>query len=183
MNRHCAHQRWHSHPSQCCHCRVNVSGSTSPILHNSKIFHLRLIVDNERSYHNWHPTNQFLPFAIEVFGCLHKHANVFLHDCVNAIWSLKWPKGPLLSTLITFLCQKVSITLQKIQMSSILSRTVAIGLATSWLPPLQNTPPITMVDLLQAIDFWHKNMVNLPQALHSEHEIFLTSTLSQLDIL
>jgi len=44
---------------------------------------------NERSYHNRHPTNQFLPLAIEVFGCLHKHGNVFLHDCANAIWSLK----------------------------------------------------------------------------------------------
>jgi hypothetical protein len=26
------------------------------------------------------PLDQFLPLAIEVFGCLHKHAHVFLHD-------------------------------------------------------------------------------------------------------
>jgi hypothetical protein len=63
----------------------------------------------ERSYHNRHPTNQFLPLAIELFGCLHKHANVFLHDCVNAIWSFKGTKGFNFSTLVTFLCQKVSI--------------------------------------------------------------------------
>jgi hypothetical protein len=25
----------------------------------------------ERSYHNQHPTNQFLPLTIEIFGCLH----------------------------------------------------------------------------------------------------------------
>jgi hypothetical protein len=31
------------------------------------------------------PTYQFLPLTIDVFGCLHKHANVFLHDCANAI--------------------------------------------------------------------------------------------------
>jgi hypothetical protein len=29
--------------------------------------------------HKWkaHPLDQFLPLAVEVFGCLHKHANVF----------------------------------------------------------------------------------------------------------
>jgi len=43
----------------------------------------------ERSYYNWHHTDQFLPLVIEVFGCLHKHANVFLHDCANVIWNLK----------------------------------------------------------------------------------------------
>jgi hypothetical protein len=31
----------------------------------------------------------FLLLAIEVFGCLHKHADVFLHNYANAIWSLK----------------------------------------------------------------------------------------------
>jgi hypothetical protein len=39
----------------------------------------------ERNYYNWHLANQFLPLAIEVFGCLHKHADVFLHNCANAI--------------------------------------------------------------------------------------------------
>ncbi len=79
----------------------------------------------ERSYRNRHPTNQFLPLACEVFGCLHKHANVFLHDCANAIWSLKGPKGLHLSTLVIFFRQKVSITLERMQASSILSRAIA----------------------------------------------------------
>jgi hypothetical protein len=48
----------------------------------------------EKSYHNWHPIDQFFPLAIEVFGCLHKHADVFLHYCANAIWSLKALEGP-----------------------------------------------------------------------------------------
>jgi hypothetical protein len=43
----------------------------------------------KRSYHNQHPTNQFPSLTIDVFGCLHKHADVFLHYCANAIWSLK----------------------------------------------------------------------------------------------
>ncbi len=56
----------------------------------------------ERSYH---PTNQFLSLTIEIFGCLHKNANLFLQDCVNAIWKLKQPKGFLLFTLFTFFNQ------------------------------------------------------------------------------
>jgi hypothetical protein len=43
----------------------------------------------ERSYHNRHPINQFFPIVIEVFGCLHEHVDMFLHDCGNAICSLK----------------------------------------------------------------------------------------------
>ncbi len=43
----------------------------------------------EMNFCNQHPTNQFLPLTIEVFGCLYKHANVFLHNYANAIWNLK----------------------------------------------------------------------------------------------
>ncbi len=43
----------------------------------------------ERNYHNQHPTNQFLPLSNKVFGYLHKHANMFLHNYANAIWNLK----------------------------------------------------------------------------------------------
>jgi hypothetical protein len=102
----------------------------------------------ERSYRNRHPSDQILPLVIEVFGCLHKHVDVFLHDCANAILSLKGTKGLHLSTLVTFLCQKVSIILQRMQTSFILSQGIVIGLATFRLPPLHDTPPITMTDLL-----------------------------------
>jgi hypothetical protein len=39
------------------------------------------------------------------------------------------------------------------QASSILSRVVAIGLATFRLPPFQDTPSLTMIDLLQVVGF------------------------------
>jgi hypothetical protein len=74
--------------------------------------------------------------AIEVFGCLHKQVDVFLHNYVNVIWSFKGLKGPPLPILVTFLCQKISITLQRMQASSILSWAIAIGLATFQLPPM-----------------------------------------------
>ncbi len=57
----------------------------------------------ERSYCNQHSTNRFLPSTNGVFGCLHKHVNVFLHDSANAIWSLKGLEGLHLFTLVTFL--------------------------------------------------------------------------------
>jgi hypothetical protein len=79
--------------------------------------------------------------------------DVFLHICANAIWSLKGLKGPLLSILVIFLQQKNSITLQRLQASSILSGVVAIGLITSQLPPFQDTSLISMINLLQAIGF------------------------------
>jgi hypothetical protein len=66
-----------------------------------------------------------------VFGCLHKHANMFLHDCANAIWSLKESKGPHFSTLVIFLCKLFLVTLQKMQVSSILSQTIVVGLIIS----------------------------------------------------
>jgi hypothetical protein len=65
----------------------------------------------EKSYRDWHPINQFFPSAIEIFECLHKQVDVFLHDCANAIWSLKGLEGPHLFVLIFFLGQKISITL------------------------------------------------------------------------
>jgi len=94
---------------------------------------------------------------------------VFLHDYADAIWSLKGTKGPHLSTLVTFLCQKVLITLQKMQVSSILNQAIAIGLTTSQLSPLQNTPPITTADLLQVVNFLHVNIADLPQVIDYGH--------------
>jgi hypothetical protein len=43
----------------------------------------------EKNHHNQHLTEQFFPLLIKVFGCLHKRVDRFLHNCTNAIWSLK----------------------------------------------------------------------------------------------
>jgi hypothetical protein len=62
-------------------------------------------------------------------------------------------RGPSSFCLVTFLWQKFLITLQKLQTSSILSQAVAIGLATSQLPPIHDTSPISMTNLLQTASF------------------------------
>jgi len=57
----------------------------------------------ETNYFNRHPTDQFFPLAIEIFGRLHKQADVFLDNCANAIWNLKWLESlPLLFWLLFF---------------------------------------------------------------------------------
>jgi hypothetical protein len=67
----------------------------------------------ERSYYNQHPTYQFLPLTIEVFGCLDKHVDIYLHKCANAMLNFKRPKGFPHYVLVTFIRQKISITLQR----------------------------------------------------------------------
>jgi hypothetical protein len=78
---------------------------------------------------------------------------VFLHNCANAIWSLKGLEDLPLFVLVTFLWQKNSITLQRLQTSFILSQAIVGSLATSQLPPLKDTSPISTIELLQAVDF------------------------------
>jgi hypothetical protein len=57
--------------------------------------------------------------------------DMFLHDCVHAIWSLKRLKDLHLFVFVTFLCQKNLITLQWMQAFSILSHVIVKGLITS----------------------------------------------------
>jgi len=89
----------------------------------------------------WKSANHFFPLGIEVFGCLNKQADVFLHDSVNAMWNFKKSKGFPLSVL--FFYQKISILLQRMQVYFILRWVVTLGLATSWLPPFKTHPTST----------------------------------------
>jgi hypothetical protein len=148
MNWHCVHQIQHLCLSRHCHCLPNASGFTSPIFATQRFVTFDAVQAKEKSYRDQHPIDQFLPLIVEVFGCLHKQAYVFLHDRANAIWGLKRLKGPPIFVLVTFLCQIFFITLQIMQASPILNQVVAIGLAISQLPPLEDTPPITMAHLL-----------------------------------
>jgi hypothetical protein len=108
---------------------------------------------------------------------------VFLHNCANAIWGLKRPESLHFSILVIFFYEKVLITLQRMQASFIFNQAVVVNLATSQLPPFQNTPPITTVDLLHFVGFLHINVANLPQVVNYGHGEIFTPTLSQLNVL
>jgi hypothetical protein len=76
----------------------------------------------------------------------------FLHNDLNVVrTTTSFNYKPPLFVLVTFLCQRISITLQKMQASSILNQVIAVGLITSQLPPFQNVPPIATIDLLQVV--------------------------------
>jgi hypothetical protein len=103
---------------------------------------------------------------------------MFLHDCANAIWSLKGPEGLHLFVLVTFLCKKISITLQRMQMSSILSwdshrlNYFLISTVSRHACHHQGQPIVGCQFLT-----W-RNMANLLQAVGFGHGEILTSTLS-----
>ncbi len=82
---HCVHQRWHLHLGRCYHCRPNASGFISSICTTQGFDAFNATQVKERIYRNQHPTDQFILLTIEVFGGLHKQADVFLHDFANAI--------------------------------------------------------------------------------------------------
>jgi hypothetical protein len=94
---------------------------------NQKFNTVDVIQAKETDYHDRHPIDQFNILAIDVFGCLHKQINVFLHNCADVIWSFKRLEGPSLFVLITFLHKKNSITLQRIQTSSIFNQVVGFN--------------------------------------------------------
>jgi hypothetical protein len=62
-NQHCAHQKWHSHPSWHYHCQPNASGFTSPILHNSRICYLRCGSNQKKELSQLTPHWSIPPFS------------------------------------------------------------------------------------------------------------------------
>jgi len=120
----------------------------------------------QKSYCNQHPINLFLPLIIEIFGCPHKQANIFLHNCANAIWSFKRPKGLFLFILVPFLHQFFLITLQRMQATSILNWVVMVNLTTFRLPSFQYThaslwPTYFKWLIVEMERFWHLICTNL----------------------
>jgi hypothetical protein len=75
------------------------------------------IQTKERSYHNWHFIDQFLSLAIEIFTQICWY--VFIWLCYLEAWNGQEVFHLFLKPWVAFLHQKVSITFQKMQASSI----------------------------------------------------------------
>jgi hypothetical protein len=69
---------------------------------NPKFVAFKATQTKKKNYHDRHPTDHFFLFIIEVFICLDKQVDVFLHDYTNAMWNFKGPKGLSLFILVTF---------------------------------------------------------------------------------
>ncbi len=103
MGWHCFVGRWHSHIGQCCHCwlRLNKLG----IMGDSFLwggYVLGVIGSSGEGRIGRYLVDVFLPLAIEVFGCLHQHADTFFYWCANMMWTTKGTKGLPLLVLCSF---------------------------------------------------------------------------------
>ncbi len=107
MNWHCAYQRWHSHLNQCCHYWPNTSKFTSPILHNSNIYHFWCSSSQRKGLLQPTPHWLILPFSNWIIWLLTQTCQcVFILLC-QCHSELKRAKGPHLSTLVIFLVKKL----------------------------------------------------------------------------
>jgi hypothetical protein len=112
---------------------------------------------------------------MEVFWCLHKQTNVFLHNCVNAIWSLKGPKGPPLCLGYFYLAKNFNHIAKAV---TILHLKLGGSHRFSYFPtstPLGHISHFhnwfttssrfliwkNMTDLLQVVNFWHDRFWHL----------------------
>jgi hypothetical protein len=76
----------------------------------------------------------------------------FFHRCANMVWSTKGSKGPPLSIICSFYRQRVSVAFQKVQITSILCRTIVTTREAAFrLGVLQGFSPISLHDLFCAI--------------------------------
>jgi hypothetical protein len=110
----------------------------------------------ERNYHDQHPIDQFLLSIIEVFRCLDKHVNVFLHDCVNYHLELKRAIIPSSFCLCYFSSLK---NFNYIAKDAIILHLKSCGdcrLSYFLTSTLSRHTPITMANLLHVVGYWDK---------------------------
>ncbi len=107
------------------------NGFTSLILHNSKINHLRYSSSQGKELSQLTPYWSIPPFSNWSIWLFTQTCSCVFTRLCQCHLELERVEGLHLSTLVTFLCQKVSITLHKIQTPSILSWAIAVGLITS----------------------------------------------------
>jgi hypothetical protein len=94
--------------------------------------------------------------TMEVFGCLHNQVDVYLHNCANAISSLKGPNGPPFLSWLFFFDKKFQSHYKGCKHLP----------STSQFPPLHDTSPISTIDFITNGQFFiWKNMADLLQAV------------------
>jgi hypothetical protein len=79
--------------------------------------HATIIIaqDKAQSYIEWAPRNDFIPLAIETYGCFHPHFDSFLSSCVHANITCHQQTSLVPSMFIYYYKQQVSITFQRAQ--------------------------------------------------------------------
>ncbi len=133
---HCAHQRWNLHLNWCCHSWFNDCTYTSPILHNLRICCFHYNSSQKKKLLQSTPHLSIPPFNNWSYWMFTQKVQCVFTRACQCYLELKMQKGLPLLILVTFHRQKISITLERMQTSSILNWVILIGLATFQLPPL-----------------------------------------------
>ncbi len=116
INGYCAYIKWYSCFGWCSCCWSNSCRSCF-VSH----FFLRN-GDNDYNLGKGHmklrltPWIWFHPSSSKIFGCLHQHANDFLHRCANITWSTKGFGGPLVSIIYSFYRQNVLVAFREFKL-------------------------------------------------------------------
>ncbi|KAL3682484.1 hypothetical protein R1sor_000506 [Riccia sorocarpa] len=100
-----------------------------------------------RDYADRDPSDDFIPLALETYGCLHPRFDAFIVQCAHDMLSRSShiPLPP--SLLITSYRQRIAVALQRSHALAILQRATAVTAASSSLPPLSSTPSVPLVDM------------------------------------
>jgi hypothetical protein len=109
--------------------------------------------EKTQSYVEQAPNNDFIPLAIEMYGCLHFHFHLFLIVCAWTTIMRHQQSSLVPSTFISHYRQHVSIALQHAQAITIFQRATTLGRGSSSLPHMIASAPSSLIDLWQMIAF------------------------------
>ncbi|CAM6102822.1 unnamed protein product [Calypogeia fissa] len=105
----------------------------------------------EEAYAVRHSGDLFYPFAVEVFGALHRALDKFLRS-TTALCVKRRPYPPV-SVVTAFLRQRVLVALQRAQAFTIQRRAEVVGFRASRHVPLLDLPLTFTADLYQTLQF------------------------------
>ncbi len=154
-NQHCVHQRSYSHLSRHSHCQPNKNGFIFPILCHPRICCFQCGSSQRTELLQPTPRWSIPPLSNRgIWMSTLASGHVFTQLCQCHL-EFKRTRTPSFFCLGYFSSAKNFNHIAEAASILHLKSTVAVGMITSWLPPLHDTSPIFMADLLQVPDFWY----------------------------
>ena len=94
-----------------------------------------------------------MPFTLETCGALSNRSDRFLVECATLASRESAGSRPSISLLCTWLCQRVSIALQRSLAHAIHARTLRLEQSMALLPPPPPRAPLSSSELLLVASF------------------------------
>jgi hypothetical protein len=96
--------------------------------------------------------NDFIPLAIETYGCLHFCFDSFFTTCAHTSIAHHQRFSLIPSMLVSYYWQCMSIALQHVQAIAIIQWVVPLGQGSSLLPHIKSSAPMAVANLWQMCD-------------------------------